>query len=64
MDVISIYSYCDFSFMQEYPLIFFGIICLAISSTSVSLAPYLFGKVIDNALPGQTNWYGGIFCLH
>ena len=42
--------------VQEYPLLFLGIICLGISSASVSVAPYLFGKVINFAMPSQTNW--------
>jgi len=32
-----------------------GIIFLLISSAATSAAPYLFGKVIDYAIP-KTNW--------
>ena len=32
-----------------------GIVFLVISSAATSLAPYLFGKVIDYAVP-RTNW--------
>ena len=41
---------------QEYPLLVLGMICLAISSGALSLAPYFFGKVINYSIPG-TNWY-------
>jgi len=42
--------------VQEYPLLLLGIICLIVPSGCVSLAPYLFGRVINYAMPNQTNW--------
>ena len=35
-------------------------ICLAISSGALSLAPYFFGKVINYSIPG-TNWYDSMY---
>lgn len=35
-------------------------ICLAISSAALSLAPYFFGKVINYSIPG-TNWYDSMY---
>ena len=45
--------------MQEYPLLLLGIIFLAVSSAAMSLAPYLFGRVINYSIPG-TNWYSTV----
>lgn len=39
----------------EYPLILLGILSLLVSSGGVAAAPYFFGKVINYALPNQTN---------
>ena len=33
-----------------------GVVSLVISSGTSSLAPYLFGRVIDYSLPNRTNW--------
>ena len=33
-----------------------GIVCLVVASLANSVAPYLFGKVIDSAIPKQINW--------
>ena len=35
-------------------------VCLAISSAALSLAPYFFGKVINYSIPG-TNWYDSMY---
>ena len=37
-----------------------GMVCLAISSAALSLAPYFFGKVINYSIPG-TNWYDSMY---
>jgi len=39
-----------------------GIIFLLISSTAISAAPYLFGKVIDYAIP-KTNWWVALLVI-
>ena len=52
---MSLCAHC--SYLQEYPLILVGTISLIISSGSSAVAPYLFGKVVDYAMPDQTNWY-------
>lgn len=41
---------------QEYGIMAVGIVCLIISSLSWSVAPFFFGRVIDQAKPMKTNW--------
>lgn len=36
-----------------------AILFLVLSAGSLSVAPFLFGKVINYAVPGQSNWYVG-----
>jgi hypothetical protein len=39
----------------EYPMMSVGVLSLVVASGATSLAPYLFGKVIDFSLPTRTN---------
>ena len=47
---------CSFPHSQEYSIMAVGILCLILSSLTWSVAPYFFGRVIDEAKPMKTNW--------
>jgi len=53
---VCVCSCSSFPLSQEYSIMAVGILCLIISSLTWSVAPYFFGRVIDQAKPMKTNW--------